>query len=65
MDIQSANGKAFWERHEDHPDGEVFVAGDAVVTVADTASVRAALKNGRIIKVERRRAPTPKRKPKK
>lgn len=50
--VQSANGRTFWERHPDHPNGEVFVADDTAVKAAKTVSVEAAIKNGRLRVVE-------------
>ncbi len=47
------NRVALWDRHPDHPDGEVFVAGERKVTVAETPQVKAAIKAGRV-KVLRR-----------
>jgi len=41
-----------WERNEDHPDGEIFVSGDAVVKVAKTPAVNRALARGLIVEVE-------------
>lgn len=49
--VRSTDGKPFWERHRDHPGGEVWVAGEKVVEVAMTASVHAALKGERLEKV--------------
>lgn len=49
---------ALWERHPDHPGGEVFVVGDRVVDVAETTAVAQALKAGRLVKVEPVRAQT-------
>lgn len=42
---------AFWERHPDHPDGEVFIkAGDpkSPFEIADTPDVRSAIQEGRL-----------------
>ena len=53
---------ALWERHADHPDGEVYVAApsggeDAQgVRVARTAEVLTRLGDGRLAEVGRRRA---------
>lgn len=46
------NRVGLWERHPDHPGGEVFVVGDSVVAVALTARVREAIGQGRIVEVE-------------
>lgn len=40
-----------WERHPDQPGGEVFVTGDAVVTVARTPRVVEALRQGALVEV--------------
>jgi hypothetical protein len=48
--VFSPNGRAFWERHPDHPSGEAFV-GNGTATVAETPAVKAALENGRLLKV--------------
>jgi len=43
---------ALWERHPDHPGGEVFVAADSGrVRVARTPAVLAALAAGRLVAV--------------
>ncbi len=51
--VQAPYGRPFWERHPDHPNGEVWVAGHAgqpgpAVQVARTAAVNRALKEGRL-----------------
>lgn len=43
---------ALWERHPDHPGGEVFLAGDGTFEVAATAAVETRLRNGRLVLVE-------------
>lgn len=43
---------ALWERHDDHPNGEVFIKGTAVVEVAQTQRVTNALKDGRLVEVK-------------
>ena len=43
---------ALWERHPDHPGGEVFVAGPGDVPVAETPAVQAALKRGDLVEVK-------------
>lgn len=44
------NRVAFWERHPAHPGGgEVFIADDQVHEVGDTAAVRAAIHEGRLV----------------
>ncbi len=52
------NQVALWERHEDHPDGEVFVSGRHMVEVALTAKVQRLLANGTLVKVEPEAPPT-------
>src|SRR5690606_27066136 len=43
---------AFWERHPDHPDGEVFIGGTSTGVVAETDSVRRAVRDGRLTILE-------------
>ena len=43
---------ALWERHPEHPDGEVFLAGGGVFEVALTPAVEARLRDGRLILAE-------------
>lgn len=43
---------ALWERHPEHPGGEVFLAGGGVFEVALTPAVEARLRDGRLILVE-------------
>lgn len=55
MFVKSANDEgrvALWERHHDHPGGEVFVKGDQVFEVAETPAVRRALRRGYIVQVD-------------
>lgn len=40
-----------WERHPDQPGGEIYVTGDAVVTVARTPRVVDALRLGTLVEV--------------
>lgn len=58
---------ALWERHPEHPDGEVFLSGPGTYEVAVTPAVEARLRNGRLVKVETAAAPasadTPEPKP--
>jgi hypothetical protein len=49
-----ANRVAFWERHPAHPDGEIFIADDREHQVGDTAAVRAAIREGRLVEVQPR-----------
>jgi len=46
------NQVALWERHEDHPDGEVFVYGADPFTVALTPRVQRLLNRGALVNVE-------------
>lgn len=43
---------ALWERHPDHPGGEVFLAGEGEFEVALTPAVEARLRDGRLIVVD-------------
>jgi hypothetical protein len=51
--VKSANPEkvGVWERDPAHPDGEVYVAGDAVVEVAQTALVLEKLRNRELVEV--------------
>lgn len=42
---------ALWEKHPSHPDGEVFIAGTAVVEVAKTPDVLERLSRGVLVEV--------------
>lgn len=42
---------ALWEQHPDHPNGEVFVAGENIVEVAETPRVKRLLAEERLVKV--------------
>jgi len=44
---------AFYQRHPDHPDGEVRVSGEHEVQVALTPEVSGAIAEGKLVKVER------------
>ena len=59
LKVKSTDGRVFWERHPDHPDGEVFVADDAVVKVARTSQVSQAIRLGRLEEVTGKDTPTP------
>ena len=49
-----------WERHPDHPNGEVFIAGGKDThTVARTPQVAALLANGRLVEVKTKRPAQP------
>lgn len=43
---------ALWERHPEHPGGEVFLAGGGVFEVALTPAVEARLRDGRLVAAE-------------
>lgn len=43
---------ALWERSEDHPDNEVYVAGEDAVLVALTPLVDRKLKQGVLLRIE-------------
>ena len=43
---------ALWELHKDHPGGEVYVASDTPVEVAETPEVMRRLGAGILIKLE-------------
>lgn len=47
---------ALWERHPEHPGGEVFLAGGGVFDVALTPAVEARLRDGRLVAAEDSRA---------
>lgn len=50
---EAASGRvALWERHPDHPGGEVFLAGAGVFEVAATPAVEARLRKGVLVAVE-------------
>ena len=44
---------ALWEKHPDHPDGEIFIGGptEEPVEVGDTAAVRQAIRDDRLAEV--------------
>ena len=44
---------ALWERHPEHPGGEVFLAGGGEFEVALTPAVAARLRDGRLVAVDR------------
>lgn len=58
--VRSALGKkaddgyplAIYERHEDHPNGELYIADNKVHSVAPTAAVMRALREGRLVETE-------------
>ena len=52
--VKAADPKrcALWERHADHPDQEVFVWGEQVFQVANTAQVQQRLASGVLVLVE-------------
>lgn len=52
--VKAANPEwvALWERHADHPDNEVYVAGEDAVLVALTPMVQRKLDQGALIRIE-------------
>lgn len=52
--VKAANPErvALWERHEDHPDNEVFVTGEDAVLVALTPAVQRKLDQGVLLRIE-------------
>lgn len=44
---------ALWEKNPAHPDGEVFITGDKTFEVAETSEVMGALRDERLVKVEK------------
>ncbi len=58
--VKAANPErvALWERHADHPDTEVYVAGEDAVLVALTPLVDRKLKQGVLLRIEPAQAPT-------
>lgn len=46
---------ALWEKHPDHPTGEIFIAGDTVVEAAETARVLRAIADGDVQRVEEKK----------
>ena len=50
-DQKAAGRVGFWDKNKAHPGEEVWVAGDAIVQVADVAEVRDAITQKRIIEV--------------
>jgi len=49
--------QTFWERHPDHPNGEIFVSGDATAKAARTTTVARLLAAGELVEVK----PAPRR----
>lgn len=45
------NKVALWERHPDHPNGEVFIVGEDEYEVAETPQVKALLKRDILVEV--------------
>lgn len=43
---------ALWEKNENHPEGEIWVAGDVVVEAALTPEVIAAIRNEKVVEVD-------------
>jgi len=51
---------ALWEKHLDHPNGEVFVTGNGkVMKVANTVAVRDAIRRGALVEVQPEKASAP------
>lgn len=50
---------ALWERHREHPGGEVFLAGPGEFEVASTPAVESRLRDGFLVLVEPAIAPPP------
>lgn len=48
---------ALWERHPDHPEGEVFIVGSDAVKVARTPEVEKRLKDGVLVEVRATKTP--------
>lgn len=64
MQVQAANGDGrivIWEKHPDHPSGEIFVSGNQQkVTVARTPAVMDKLRSGDLLEiVEPEQKPVP------
>ena len=49
--IEDVNRVALWDKHPDHPGGEVFIAGAKIFLVARTPAVIAALRQGVLVEV--------------
>ena len=47
-----SNAVALWERHPEHPGGEVWIIGAGAFDVAATPAVLARLRDGRLVAVE-------------
>lgn len=41
-----------WEKHPDHPKGEVFIAGEETAKVAKTPQVQRLLQSGALVEVK-------------
>lgn len=55
---QEAKTVVLFERHADHPNGEVFISGnDTVHTVAHTPAVRQKIHDGLLVEVTGKAAP--------
>lgn len=62
--VKAANPErvALWERHPDHPGGEIFISGETAVSVAETQAVQARLKSGVLVLCEEPEPAAPRRK---
>jgi hypothetical protein len=49
--LEDKSKVALWERHKDHPNGEIFIADDKEHQVAETPAVKLALKEEKLVKV--------------
>lgn len=51
------NRVALWQRHPDHPNGEIYIVGDGTEhQVAETQAVKQALNRGYLVEVEKKPA---------
>lgn len=58
--LKDTSRVALWERHADHPGGEIFVADDKEHQVAETPAVVLAIKEDKLVKVSGEFAAAPK-----
>jgi hypothetical protein len=54
-----SNAVALWERHPEHPGGEVWIIGAGAFDVAATPAVLARLRDGRLVAEEPAAVPEP------
>lgn len=50
------NDVALWEKHPDHPEEEIFVAGEVEVEAAETPQVLKRIAEGWLVKVEAKKS---------